>query len=81
MVSFGFIDYVIRRGNPCICHSLACWRYCLACLRYSATGHPTINEPLTKTDIVLQPRAEMRIGSQPEPLSVIQAREDEISYL
>jgi hypothetical protein len=43
---------------------------------------PPSNEPLTKTDIVSQPRARMRIGSGPPKLvSVIEAGADQVSYL
>jgi hypothetical protein len=42
---------------------------------------PELNESLTKTDAVLQPRAEMKIGSNPQPLSIITGREEDRSYL
>jgi hypothetical protein len=41
---------------------------------------PTIDK-VVKTDIVLQPRAEMKIGSEPEELSIIGGREENRSYL
>ena len=42
---------------------------------------PPVIEQMVKTDIVLQPRAEMKIGSQPEELSIIRGREENQSYL
>jgi hypothetical protein len=42
---------------------------------------PPAIEKMVKTDIVLQPRAEMKIGSQPEELSIIVGREENRSYL
>ena len=42
---------------------------------------PPVIEQMVKTDIVLQPRAEIKIGSQPEELSIIRGREENQSYL
>jgi hypothetical protein len=43
---------------------------------------PPSNDPLTKTDIVSQPRARMRIGSgPPKPVSIIETGADTLSYL
>jgi hypothetical protein len=41
---------------------------------------PRPNTPI-KTDITLQPRAEMKLGTQPEPVSIIETSKGETSYL